>query len=51
MKASAVIDELQRLIAEHGDEEVFIDMGMGALCEIEEVDKGASDEGFIIWPE
>lgn len=45
-----LIERLTELREEHGNENVYIDMGLGALCEIEDVDLGGSDEGIVIWP-
>lgn len=48
MKASELIESLQFIVGVHGDQDVVVDTGM-ALCVLEEVDLGASDEGIIIW--
>lgn len=48
MKASELIERLQRLKEPQGDLDVLIDTGM-CLCEVDQVDLGGSDEGIIIW--
>ena len=48
MKASELIESLQFITSVHGDFEVLIDTGM-ALCVVDQVDIGGSDEGIIIW--
>jgi hypothetical protein len=48
MKVSDLIEHLEILLHDHGDQDVVIDTGM-CLCECSEVDLGASDEGVIIW--
>ncbi|MHB1051377.1 MAG: hypothetical protein ACYC09_14960 [Bacteroidota bacterium] len=48
MKVSELIERLQSLAANHGEQVVLLDTGM-CLCEIDQVDLGGSDEGIIIW--
>jgi hypothetical protein len=48
MKASKLIERLQDLVQQYGDETVLLDTGM-CLCVVDEVDMAASDEGIIIW--
>lgn len=50
MKASELIDQLEILIEDHGDQEIIIDSSRG-LWGIGEVDIGGSDEGIVIWAE
>ena len=48
MKASELIQTLQKLIIGSGDQDVLIDTGM-CLCKLDQIDLGGSDEGIIIW--
>ena len=48
MKASELIQTLQKIIMGSGDQEVLIDTGM-CLCELDQVDLGGSDEGIVLW--
>jgi hypothetical protein len=52
MKASELIEELESLIAAHGDQDVTIDDGSNLLG-IGEVDVSAdeTEDSFILWPE
>jgi hypothetical protein len=48
MKASELVEELKKLIEANGDYDVLVDTGM-ALCELDAVDMGGSDEGIVLW--
>lgn len=48
MKATELIQTLQKLVIGNGDQEVMINTGM-CLCEIDQIDLGGSDEGIIMW--
>lgn len=48
MKASELVEILEQLIEDNGDQDVVIDTGM-CLCVVEECDLGSSDEGIVIW--
>lgn len=48
MKASELIESLKFITDSHGDFDVLVDTGM-ALCYVDMVDLGGSDEGIIIW--
>lgn len=53
MKASELRDTLDRLITEHGDQDVMIDLGVdnGGLAPVVECDMNADDDDqIIIWP-
>lgn len=51
MKAKELIERLQHLVKEHGDQNVFIDVNAHGLNEIGEVDVDAEDTGIILWPD
>lgn len=49
MKASELADLLPRLISEHGDRELFMDVGHVDLYPVGEVGLDVEETGFIIW--
>ena len=49
MDLNELIETAMCLREKYGNEEVFVDSNLGALCEIEDVDVGGSDEGVVIW--
>jgi hypothetical protein len=48
MKASEVIERLQYLLKQHGDQNVLVDTGRD-LEQIEELDIDVEETGFIVW--
>lgn len=50
MKAKELIERLQHLVKEHGDQDVFLDVTSDGLIEIGEVDVDTEDTGIIVWP-
>ncbi len=49
MFAAEVIARLQELVAESGDQEVFLDIGPDGLLPIEEIGIDMDDTGIIVW--
>jgi transcription antitermination factor NusG len=48
MKASVLIGKLRALVREHGDRDVFLDVG--DIRDIEDVDLESTEHDIIIWP-
>jgi len=48
MKASVLIGKLRTLVREHGDRDVFLDVG--DIRDIEDVDLESTEHDIIIWP-
>lgn len=51
MKLSKLIDELELLLAQHGDKDVLINpcLGTGTLHAVDQVDLEVDDDRLIIW--
>lgn len=49
MRAGVLIARLQHLVKVHGDVSVFMDVDLGGLREIGEIDVDAEDTGIILW--
>ncbi len=48
MKASEFLEELQSQIAEHGDKEMAVEVGL-FLCDVTEVDLVPEEDRIVIW--
>jgi hypothetical protein len=51
MMARELIEKLQTIVADHGDDEVFLDTGPDCLFGVGEVDVDTDGVGIIIWKE